>query len=294
MAAPENLTIRRIEQQTLPDDRRVPPSESVEYFKTDRRREERTGHFGYRLSPRGRDMYRRAPRTALITRCDLRRQFLVNLDDRQFTAGPLPALPNLEGMRAPAAAIGDVPKRRTPTVLVETETVAIAERREFFGYTARHVVTTRRIIPLEGAKRGPSIIMTDGWYIDLETYLLCDSWDRASRSGHAFLTVHRQGEEGDFPTFKDVGEPERGYPVLTRSTSSDTLTVNGNLKAFTSLREMEITHLSTEPINPMMFEIPPEFMLVERIRQDPLPPLLIRLKNLYDRVRRHARSRSRR
>jgi hypothetical protein len=219
----EELTIRRTDRQTLPDDRQLPPSESIEYLQPDRRRTEHRGSFGYRLRPNGRTMFCPAPRTALITRCDLKQTFHFNFDDREYTATPLQALETREEMLARAAASGPpvVAPQREPTVLVETETVDTGERKELFGQTARHVVTTRRIIPLAGAKRGAGTTVTDGWYIDLNTRISCaPSW-RSARSGHAFLTGHLQGEEGDVPTFKDVGEQERGFVVVNKRTSSE-------------------------------------------------------------------------
>jgi hypothetical protein len=197
-------------------------------------------------------------------------------------------------MLAQAAASGQlvVASQREPTVLVETETVDTGERKEVFGHTARHVVTTRRIIPLAGAKRGADSTVTDGWYIDLNTHISCEPSWRSARSGHAFVTLHQQGEEGDVPTFKDVGEPERGFVVASKGTSSGTITSpDGSTRQHVSMWETEVTELSTAAIDPALFEIPSGFRLVERIRQDPVPPLVIRLKQVYERlVRRHWRA----
>jgi hypothetical protein len=289
----EELTIRRTDRRTLPDDRRPPPSESIEYLQADRRRREHRGSRGYRLRPNGRTIFRPAPRTALITRCDLKRTFHLNLDDRQYTADPLQTFPTREEMLARAAASGQlvVVPQREPTVLVETETVDTGERKEFFGHTARHVVTTRRVIPLAGAKRGADTSVTDGWYIDLNTQIACEPSWRSDRAGHGFLTVHRQGEEGDVPTFRDVGKPERGFVVASRGISSGTITsLDGSTRQHVSTWETEVTELSTATIDPALFEIPSGFTMVERIRQEPVPPLVIRLKRVYERL---ARRRSR-
>jgi hypothetical protein len=72
--------------------------------------------------------------------------------------------------RAAASGQQAVASQREPTVLVETETVDRGERKEVFGHMARHVVTSRRIVPLVGAKRGADTTVTDRWYIDLNTY----------------------------------------------------------------------------------------------------------------------------
>jgi hypothetical protein len=285
----EELTIRRTDRRTLPGDRYLPPSESIEYLQADRRRREHRGSTGYRLRPNGRTMFRPGPRTALITRCDLKRTFHLNLDDRQYTAGPLQAFPTRDELLARAAASGQlvVVPQREPTLLVETETVDTGERKEVFGHTARRVVTTRRIIPLAGAKRGADTMVTDGWYIDLDTHISCEPSWRSPRSGHAFLTSHRQGEKGDVPTFKDVGEAERGFVIASKGTSSGAITLpDGSTRQHVSTWEREVTELSTAPIDPTLFEIPSGFRLVERIRQDQVPPLVIRLKRVYERLAR--------
>jgi len=87
--------------------------------------------------------------------------------------------------------------------------------------------------------------VTDGWYIDLDTLTSCEPSWRSARSGHAFLTVHQQGEEGDVPTFKDVGEPERGFAVASKATSSGTITLpDGSTRQHVSTWETEVTELS--------------------------------------------------
>ena len=250
--------------------------ETTEYIQADRKREEHRGFFGYRLRPNGRDIYRPAPRTALIKRCDLQRAFHLNFDDREYTACPIQPFPTREEIRARTEGVRQPSVPTAPTVLVETETVDTGERRELFGRPARHVITTKRVIPLTGSRRLPSETVADGWYIDLDTGLSCDPWWWSSGSGHAFLSIHKQGDQPDRPTFKDIGEPERGYPVLSRSTQDG------------SVLELEVTHFSTVAIDPALFEVPANFSLVERIRQEPVPPLVIRLKRAYERLKHRA------
>ena len=141
------------------------------------------------------------------------------------------------------------------------------------------MITTRRVVPLPGSRRQESRTVTDGWYIDLDTGLSCDPWGSA-RTGHAFLSSHMQGDQPDRPTFNNIGEPERGYGVLSRSTPDG------------SVVELEVTHLSTVAIDPALFEVPAHFSLVEQIRQEPVPPLVIRLKQAYERIKHSARMRS--
>jgi hypothetical protein len=277
MAVSGSLTVRRVQRHTLPDGRRQPPTETTEYIQADRKREDHSGCYGYRLRPNGRDIYRPTPRTALIKRCDLRTVFHLNFDDREYTAWPIQAFPTGEEIRARTEAVRQPPDQTAPTVLVETETVDTAERKELFGRPARHVITTRRVIPLTGSSCGQSLTVTDGWYIDLDTSLSCDPRWWSSGSGHAFVTILKSGDQSDRPTFKDIGEPERGYAILSRSTQGG------------SVQELEVTHVSTVAIDPALFDVPAHFSLVERIRQEPVPPLVIRFKQAYDRLKHIAR-----
>jgi hypothetical protein len=232
-------------------------------------------------------MFCPAPRTALITRCDLKQVLHLNLEDREYAASPLRQFPTREGMLALAAGRGQlvVAPQREPTIVVETETVDTGERKELFGYAARHVITTRRIIPLVDAKRSADTTVTDGWYIDLDTHISCEPKWRAARSSHAFLTTHQEGDQGDVPIFKDVGEPEGGFAVTSKQISSGTITLpDGSVRQHIWTWEMEVTELSNSAIEPAIFEIPSGFKLVERIRQEPVPPMVIRLKQAYGRL----------
>jgi hypothetical protein len=137
------------------------------------------------------------------------------------------------------------------------------------------VITTRRVIPLTGSMRDDRQTVIDGWYIDLDAGVSCEPW-WWSESGHGFLAVHKQGEQPDRPTFKNIGEPERGYAVLSRSTEVG------------SVVELEVTELSTAALDPALFDVPAGFSHVEQIRQEPVPPLVIRLKQACERFTRRA------
>jgi hypothetical protein len=270
-----SLMLHRVTRHTRPDGRFLPQTETTEYMQADRKREEHRGVTGYRFT-NSRDIYRPNPRTALIKRGDLQKTFLVNFEDREFTEWPIRSFPTREELtRRPA--VGPPPAQSAPTVRVETETVDTGERRDFFGHLARHVITTRRVVPLIASNGGDRQTVIDGWYIDLDTAVSCEPW-WWSGPGHAFLTLNRKGDPPERPTFTDIGEPERGYLVLSTTTDGG------------SISEMEVTELSTAPLDPALFDVPTGFVCVEQIRQEPVPPLVIRLKQVYQRV---VRSRAR-
>ena len=88
------------------------------------------------------------------------------------------------------------------------------------------------------------------------------------------LPPRRRGMEGEQPPrpiFENIGEPERGYPL--RFSTTDGI-------------EIEVTELSTDTLDPSLFDVPAGFRQVETIRQEPAPPLVVRLKQTYDRLKR--------
>ena len=267
MTVAGSLTLRRVHRHPLTGGRRLPDTESVEYMQSDRRREEHRGFSGYRFRPNGRDLYRPAPHTALIKRCDLQKTFLINFDDREYTEWPLPPEPTRQRLkaRAESAPSTDAP---APTIRVQTETVDTGERKDMFGWSARHVITTRREAPLTGSVREARVSVIDGWYIDLDTGLTCEPW---AGVGHGFAVAYKEGEEPPRPIFENIGEPERGFPLRFSTTGGF---------------EIEVTELSTDTLDPSLFEVPAGFSRVEQIRQEPVPPLVIRLKQVFERLKR--------
>jgi hypothetical protein len=69
-----------------------------------------------------------------------------------------------------------------------------------------------------------------------------------------------------------------------RQTSGTITLPDGSTRQHVSTWEAEVSELSPPAIDPALFEIPSGFRLVERIRQDPVPPLVIRLKRAYKRI----------
>jgi len=75
---------------------------------------------------------------------------------------------------------------------IETITVDTAERKEFFGHTARHVIITRKQIPLEGFHPRTTRTVTDAWYIDLDPQVSCDRKLSREKRTHGYLVAGKQ------------------------------------------------------------------------------------------------------
>jgi hypothetical protein len=233
--------------------------EHTMYIRADARREEYRGVSGHRYGPH----------MAGIERCDLDEAFTLNLDQQEYRSWPYPPRPLTKeelaksGMKTPQAA-----QPGPPTLRIEESTVDTGERKDFFGHVARHVITTRKETPLEGAHREADESVTDGWYIDLDTRIACDRrWPEAKHEGQkaiAYLTT------GDAPPERieaaQKGEPERGFPVEWRISSKSEFTLSdGTKRTRTSKEKMQIVEFMEGPLDPALFEVPAGFKKVARI-----------------------------
>jgi hypothetical protein len=220
---------------------------TVTYIRADRRRvEERREYLS--PPPGGPVVF---PVIVTVTRCDLNQTFVLNLDDREYMSMPVPKPPSLEDVQAVLAQHPAPAVPPQPTLLIETTTEDTGERQELFGYTARHVVTTVKQIPLVQSRQNSQENATDGWYVDLDTTVSCDP--QRQLKGLLISSVGVSGPEPPVLTFKNIGKAETGFALFTKDIGS----------------EMHVTELSTEPLDSALFEVPNDFREVPQIRRGP-------------------------
>ena len=253
------------------------PLERTEYVQGDRRRIEQRGSQGM--------VY--GPWIATITRCDLGQMFDLNLADREYEAHPIPKFPTLEERRANAAKQPKPSKPPEPNLRIEIKTVDTGERKQIFGYAARHVITTTKETPLGSLKRDPSESVRDGWYIDLDRTISCDQKrPDGNVVAFGFATVGGSGTDIPVPTASVIGKQETGYPVQLKITAHTTRTLaDGTKKEFTNASETRVTELSSGPLDPALFEVPRGFRQVDAIKRNPPVPFLMQWRFAWQRWR---------
>ncbi len=246
--------------------------ETVTYFKGARQREDRFGAFQ-------------------IYQCDLKQIIFANNSLKNyFTYSPNTMTPEeraateaaskqendriarekLRGDQARARGYGGV--RTITTTVVDT-----GERREIFGYTARHIITkTINEVSPSACNQDGFERETDGWYIDLLYGVECSpdlsgAWGSygeiisAAGEGPYFplplgnLKPHRKPRKGCSGTdyddeihFKQIGTARFGYPLL--------LTFKVKQKdTKTSITTREVTDITNTELDPSLFEVPAGF-----------------------------------
>jgi len=201
------------------------------------------------------------PCSAIIERCDLGRVFLLDLDACEYEVSRLPTyggwsywLRAIQYCVSHPVATWNSHRSRPPTVVIETTTVDTGERKEAFGFTARHVVTTTRRLPIAPAHDEESETKEEGWYIDIDPTVACRRLPPDRRPASVLL------EQGQIPQFKTIGPRETGYGIEVTSVLFHKLAgrhTTPETVAATSKRW--VTQLSTDLPDPQIFEIPPGF-----------------------------------
>ena len=245
-------------------------AEYIVYVQGNRRRTEERRVQRNPLWPGGPRVSFYEPHGALIETCegDTKKAFSLNLDNRTYA--PIELRQKLDADRSKALR-DRAPKVETPvrpTVLHEINTVDTGARKQAFGYTARHVITTHKVTPLEGSESIPQETIIDGWYIDLDTRISCDPQDQAPREETTYssvrLVVSSSSEvaasfSASPPSLVQmtyVGKPEKGFAILVKRTThrGEEVTTSEN----------EVTELTTKSLDPSLFEVPANFRRVER------------------------------
>lgn len=243
-------------------------SEQTIYVQGERKRMEFRNYAGQRNAD-GSQQWLSGPRLTAITRCDLGQVFELNLDAAEYVSAPYPPKPLTQAeIEERGLSKRDMSQSGEPTLRIETTTLDTGERKEFFGHPARHVVITRKQIPLERSHSEAQETVTDGWYIDLDPQVSCDRRLSEGKRAHGYLVAGNKPAEK--PEFVDIGGSETGFPVQSVTVSKGTYTLpDGTNKQTNSKTETLVTQLELGSLDPGLFEIPPRFKHVRQIERNP-------------------------
>ena len=265
LPAPETTGFKIVVQSGVPTNL----THRTTYIQPDRMRTEYRNSFGGRHGTE--PVY--GPRLARIVRCDLGQSFELNLDTSEYTSVPYPPKPFTEQeikARGLDSLATSTPKN--PTIRIEIKTSDTGERKEIFGHTARHVITTTTQTRLAGSNAEPQETVTDGWYIDFNQQLSCGPKPPAGAHGYVsgYLSAG-SGRQLEKPEFVMIGERETGFPLESTMTAQNP----SNLPDRTIANfETRVIQFEKGPLDPALFEIPPGFKLVDRIERNPPPSAL--------------------
>ncbi|MBC8030355.1 MAG: hypothetical protein H7Z16_09605 [Pyrinomonadaceae bacterium] len=180
-----------------------------------------------------------------ITQCDLKRTLQISDKARKYVVTPMETVEAATSTRTDARVTAE-PSRRGGVVTYNTSAVDTGERKDMFGFKARHVKTTMSVESSPDACNPMKMRMeTDGWYIDFAFGLNCET-------GGSQMTGAPQAQGGcrDRMRFNRQGAARTGYPLL------ETTTMYGPGGEVTVTSTKEVIELSREPLDAALFDVP--------------------------------------
>ena len=183
-----------------------------------------------------------------ITQCDLKRTIQISDRAKKYVITPMetgePIAATTPNKQVPAST---TPARTGGVVNYITSNVDTGERKQMFGFNARHIKSsiTTDASP-NSCNPGKRRIDRDGWYIDLSVEFSCNT-DRPA-------TMQNPRQPGtpcrDKVVYKNEGTAKLGYPLV------ETVTIYGDNGQVMVTQTKEVVELSRATLDPALFDIP--------------------------------------
>ena len=190
-----------------------------------------------------------------VTQCDLRRNITIMPATRTYLIQPYDQSPG-QPSTSPAAntTASSTPTKKGGLVTSTVTTRDTGERKQMFGYTARHIITTMVMDSSPDACSQTKMKMeTDGWYIDAAFALDCDL-------GASYRPPQTHGGGGgcrDRYETKQIGTAKKGYPVYEKMTMFGP----DGRESFSTITE--VVEFSQATLDPSLFDVPEGYREVQ-------------------------------
>lgn len=207
----------------------------------------------------------RTPHMAIVTivQCDLKRTIQLSENARKYVITPMEGTTSSESGPTSSASSGPAePSRQGGVVTYTTNSVDTGERKEMFGFTARHIKssTITESSP-DACNPMKQRIERDGWYIDFTFGLDCNQGGGAAASYPV-----APGGCRDRVQFKQLGTARLGYPL----TETTTMYGADGKAMFTSTKE--VVELSRDPLDAALFDVPDGYTETQNSQELYAPP----------------------
>ena len=180
-----------------------------------------------------------------VTQCDLKRTLQISDSAKKYVITPMETTDSAASSGAVARPVVET-SRSGGVITYTTTAVDTTERKEMFGFEARHVKTSLVIESSPDACSPTKQRMeTDGWYIDFSFGLNCEVGGAPMMGGPP-----ARGGCHDRIRFNRQGAARTGYALQETTTSYGP---DGKV-AFTSTKE--VVELSREPLDAALFDVP--------------------------------------
>jgi hypothetical protein len=179
-----------------------------------------------------------------VMQCDLQRDLQINPQTKTYTVNPYDTG---VGGSAGTATSQTVKSTKGGVVTTTVTNKDTGERKQMFGYTARHIIQTieTRSSP-DSCNPVNTKMEIDAWYIDAAFALDCDM----NRRYRPAQTSKTGGGCQDAFNVKTIGAAKTGYPVYQKMTMFDD---NGQ-PSFSTVQE--VLEISNATLDAALFDVP--------------------------------------
>lgn len=191
----------------------------------------------------------------MIQQCDLRRNIQIMTEAKVYMIQPYDQPSTTAGTTTPTGAATTQPNatRKGGLVTSTVTTKDTGERKQMFGYTARHIITTMEMKSSPDAcSQVDTKMQIDGWYIDAAFALDCDMG-----AGYSGYRPKASGGCQDRYETKQIGAARKGYPVWEK------MTMFGPNGAESFTTTTEVVEFSQATLDPSLFDVPVGYREVE-------------------------------
>ena len=191
-----------------------------------------------------------------LTQCDLRRGIQMNPAAKTYMVNPFAQATQTTSATAPTQTKSTVVQSggKVTTTITTKDT---GERKQMFGFPARHLIITMETVSSPDACNKTNTKMEmDGWYIDAEFVLDCDY----GVQGYGY-NGNRSGGCQDKYEMKTIGAAKRGYPVYEKMTMFDA----SGKESYAMVNE--VVELSKATLDAGLFDVPQDYREVSDASQ---------------------------
>ncbi len=192
-----------------------------------------------------------------ITQCDLKRTIQLSDQTRKYVITPMETAESTGNAAGAPRTTSSGPSRAGGVVTYNTTAVDTGERKDMFGFKARHVKSSLSIESSADACNPMKMRMeTDGWYIDLAFGLDCELGGSQMMGGPA-----AGGGCRDRLRFNRQGAARTGYAL------AETTTMYGPNGAVTYTSTKEVVELSRAPLDAALFDVPAGYVETQNTQE---------------------------
>ena len=190
----------------------------------------------------------------IVQQCDLRRNIQIIPQAQAYIIQPYDTAANTSSTTTGRTDSQPTATTKGGVITSIVTTKDTGERKQMLGYTARHIITTMETESSpEACSQTKSKMQIDGWYIDAEFALDCDS----GVAYKPYTPPQSGGGCQDRYVTKQVGTAKKGYTVWEKMTMFDP----SGAESFSSINEvLEFSHAT---LDPSLFDVPAGYRQVD-------------------------------